>query len=62
MYEDEWHDPTNSPTGCGTSELVYIGFDHAKVKTHNLSQITTGYIFIYWGNNNQYYCGWQSGF
>lgn len=44
VYENEWHVPTNKLAECGTSELVYIGFDHAKVKTRNLSRITTGDI------------------
>ena len=38
------HVPTNYPAGCGTPEKVYIGFDHAKVKTRNLSRIKTGNV------------------
>ena len=42
--ENAGHVPTNYPAGCGTPEKVYIGFDHAKVKTRNLSRITTGNV------------------
>ena len=42
VYDNEWHVPTNSPAGCEIPERVYIGFDHAKVKTRNLSRIMTG--------------------
>ena len=42
--ENSGHVPTNYPAGCGTPEKVYIGFDHAKVKTRNLSRITTGNV------------------
>ncbi|NLE40446.1 MAG: hypothetical protein GX615_01280, partial [Lentisphaerae bacterium] len=42
VYENEWHIPTNMPATCGAPERVYIGFDHAKVNTRNLSRIPVG--------------------
>ena len=42
VYDNEWHIPTNMPATCGAPERVYIGFDHAKVNTRNLSRIPVG--------------------
>ena len=42
VYDNEWHIPTNMAATCGAPERVYVGFDHAKVNTRNLSRITVG--------------------